>query len=154
VGSSPRCHGERLRIQRSEVEWSIGSLHHYTATPLHHYTTSPHITTPTRSWHACGFAAGWSTVRAGSRQASIEHRDVEVEVEVEQRPTIYVLYTWLIIAAGGGGAPFLPFLVSSFGSAWKVSAFSAEDRCPEMPWSLKRCVCSIANKIGYSSPVL
>jgi hypothetical protein len=50
-------------------------------------------------------------VRAGSREASIAHRDVEVE----QRPTIYVLCTWLIIAAGG--APFLPFLVSSFGSA-------------------------------------
>jgi hypothetical protein len=151
VGSSPRCHGERLRIQRSEVEWSIGSLHRYTTTPLHPFAAHHY----TNSFVACVLVcAAWSTVRAGSRQASIEHRDVEVEVEVEQRPTIYVLYTWLIIAAGGGGAPFLPFLVSSFGSAWKVSAFSAEDRCPEMPWSLKRCVCSIANKIGYSSPVL
>jgi hypothetical protein len=86
VGSSPRCHGERLRIQRSEVEWSIGSLHRYTTSP---HINSPHINSFVA---ARGFAVAWSTVREGSRQASIARRDVEVEVEVEveQRPTIYV----------------------------------------------------------------
>jgi len=93
------------------VRWS-GRL---VATPLHHFAAHQLVRgrDALRVWGCCSLEE--ERDHAG---ASIAHRDVEVE----QRPTIYVLYTWLIIAAGG--APFLPFLVPSFGSAWKVSALS------------------------------
>jgi hypothetical protein len=124
-------------IQRSEVEWTIGSLHRYTTTPLRR--------TSTRSWPRVGLLQ--LGVRAGSRRSfhSTPRRGGGAASNY--------LCTVHLADNRGRWSAILTFLglelrkcLESLGI---VVTRSAEDRRPMMQWSLTRYVCSIANKIGY-----
>ena len=139
-GIKPEVPWELLRIQRSEVEWTIGR-----------YTTTPLRRTSTRSWPRCSARVG--VLQLGGRARS--RRSFHSTPRRGGGAASNYLCTIHLADNRGRWSAILSFLGLELQKCHHLKSLgivvtrSAEDRCPEMLWSLKRYVCSLANKIGY-----